>query len=96
MEYLKYGISDHFIKHTDAISDKKLNRIRRFSTVTMLSKTDDLEGGDLLLFDENDDTYNANLEVGETVLFYSSTPHQVTPITCGGREVLVSWVYDRI
>ena len=96
MEYLKYGISDHFKKHTDVISDKKLNRIRRFSTVTMLSKTHDLEGGDLLLFDENDDIYNANLEVGETVLFYSSTPHRVTPITCGGREVLVSWVYDLI
>jgi predicted 2-oxoglutarate/Fe(II)-dependent dioxygenase YbiX len=96
MEYLKYGISDHFKKHIDNSPNKKSTKIRRFSTITMLSKTDDLEGGDLLLFDENDDTYNASLEVGETILFYSSTLHQVTPITCGGREVLVSWVYDRI
>ena len=55
-----------------------------------------MEGGDLLLFDKNDYKYSAELDVGETVVFYSSTDHQVTPITCGGREVLVSWVYDRI
>jgi predicted 2-oxoglutarate/Fe(II)-dependent dioxygenase YbiX len=96
MEYLKYGISDHFIKHNDVIPDLNHRRIRRFSAITMLSKTDDMEGGDLLLFDKNDYKYSAELDVGETVIFYSSTQHQVTPITCGGREVLVSWVYDRI
>ena len=93
MEYLKYGISDHFVRHDDVLVSKNP---RRFSAITMLSKTDDLEGGDLLLFDKNDYKYSAELDVGETVVFYPSTQHQVTPITCGGREVLVSWVYDRI
>lgn len=93
IEYLQYGIGGHFVKHDDVVPMKNP---RRFSTVTMLSKTDDMEGGDLLLFDKNDNIYNVSLNVGETVVFYSSILHQVTPITCGGREVLVSWVYDRI
>jgi|TARA_R110000772_G_scaffold221174_1_gene331572 predicted 2-oxoglutarate/Fe(II)-dependent dioxygenase YbiX len=93
IEYLKYGISDHFKKHSDVIS--KVNK-RRFSTITMLSKTDNIKGGDLLLYDNNLYKYDVDLQIGETVVFYSDTIHEVTPITCGGREVLVSWVYDRI
>jgi predicted 2-oxoglutarate/Fe(II)-dependent dioxygenase YbiX len=95
LEYLKYGISGHFRPHDDVLPNEKQNRIRRFTTVTLLSKTDDLEGGNLMVFDENKNAINTNLEVGETVLFYSSTTHQVTPITKGGREVLVAWIYDR-
>jgi len=92
LQYLKYGISDHFKAHSDVVNGKKP---RRFSTVTMLSKTEDLEGGDLIIFDEDGNEINTNIDVGETVVFYSSTLHQVTPITKGGREVLVGWIYDR-
>ena len=95
LEYLKYGISGHFKPHDDILPNEKQNRIRRFTTVTLLSKTNDLEGGNLMVFDENVNAINTKLEVGETVLFYSSTTHQVTPITKGGREVLVAWIYDR-
>jgi predicted 2-oxoglutarate/Fe(II)-dependent dioxygenase YbiX len=94
MEYLKYGPTDHFKKHNDSIHNKDPRKIRRFSTVTLLSKTEDLEGGNLIIFDKYDSKLEANLEVGETVLFYSSTFHKVTPITKGGREVLVGWIYD--
>jgi len=94
-EYLKYKIAGHFKPHTDVIPPKIKNKVRRFTAVTLLSKTDDLEGGDLMVFDENKNAINTTLEVGETVLFYSSTLHQVTPITKGGREVLVAWIYDR-
>ncbi len=94
MEYLKYGPADHFKKHSDAIYDKNPKEIRRFTTVTLLSKTEDLEGGNLIIFDKYDSKLEANLEVGETVLFYSSTFHKVTPIIKGGREVLVGWIYD--
>ena len=95
LEYLKYGILGHFRPHNDVVPNKKQNKIRRFTTVTLLSKTDDLEGGNLMVFDENANAINTKLEVGETVLFCSSTTHQVTPITKGGREVLVAWIYDR-
>lgn len=95
LEYLQYGISGHFNPHNDVIPNKNPNRVRRFTSVTLLSKTDDLQGGDLLVFDENKNAINTMLKVGETVLFYSSTMHQVTPITKGSREVLVAWIYDR-
>lgn len=95
LEYLKYGISGHFKPHDDVLPNKNSRRIRRFTSVTLLSKTDDLVGGNLMVFDENANAINTNLEVGETVLFYSSTTHQVTPIKKGGREVLVAWIYDR-
>jgi hypothetical protein len=94
MEYLKYGIGGRFKPHDDAIKHKDPRRIRRFSTVTLLSKSDDLEGGELIIFDKYNNELKTNLEVGETVVFYSSTFHKVTPITKGGREVLVGWIYD--
>lgn len=95
LEYLKYEISGRFKKHTDAVPDKNHKRIRRFSLVTLLSKTDDLEGGDLILYDENENTLDTKLEVGETIIFYSTTFHKVTPITKGGREVLYAALYDK-
>jgi PKHD-type hydroxylase len=95
LEYLKYELTGHFETHHDIIYDKNPRRIRRFTSITLLSKTNNLEGGDLIIFDDNENAININLEVGETVLFHSSTLHQVTPITKGGREVLVAWIYDR-
>jgi predicted 2-oxoglutarate/Fe(II)-dependent dioxygenase YbiX len=95
LEYLKYKISGHFKPHHDAIPNENPKKIRRFTTITLLSKTDDLEGGDLIVFDGNTNPINTMLEVGETILFYSTTYHQVTPIKKGGREVLVAWIYDR-
>lgn len=92
LEHLEYGINGHFKAHIDVVSSKSP---RRFSTVTLLSKTEDLEGGDLIVYDKDENQINTNLEVGETVLFYSTTVHKVTPITKGGREVLVGWIYDR-
>jgi hypothetical protein len=95
LEYLKYGISGHFKPHTDTIQNENPKRIRIFTTITLLSKTQDLEGGDLILFDKNLNEVNTNIDVGETIIFSSSTLHQVTPITKGGREVLVGWIYYR-
>jgi predicted 2-oxoglutarate/Fe(II)-dependent dioxygenase YbiX len=95
LEYLKYKIAGHFKPHHDAIPNKNPKKVRRFTTVTLLSKTEDLEGGDLIVFDSNRNPVDTRLQVGETILFYSTTHHQVTPITKGGREVLVAWIYDR-
>jgi predicted 2-oxoglutarate/Fe(II)-dependent dioxygenase YbiX len=94
MEYLKYGIGGKFNKHQDVIRREDPKMMRRFSTVTLLSKSNDLEGGELIIYDKYDNKLKTNLEVGETVVFYSSTPHKVTPITKGSREVLVGWIYD--
>lgn len=93
LEYLSYGISDHFKIHQDA-GHGSFEPVRRFTSITMLSKTDDMIGGQLSVFD-NDEEHVIDLQVGETVLFFSTAWHQVTAVTQGGREVLVAWVYDR-
>tara|TARA_R110000868_G_scaffold280521_2_gene540682 strand:- start:5188 stop:5730 length:543 start_codon:yes stop_codon:yes gene_type:complete len=95
LEYLKYGLTDHFAPHQDAVKDGNKSTARQLTTITMLTKTDDMVGGELILFDSNGAKYNTDLQVGETVVFHSFTFHQVLPITCGGREVLVSWLYNK-
>lgn len=98
MEHLDYGISDHFAAHQDAHpGDKHPPRFtRRFTSITMLSKTDDMEGGELIVLDGWDgDEHPVNLQPGETVVFFSTMWHKVTPLTKGGREIIIAWVYDR-
>lgn len=95
LEYLRYGLSDHFQKHQDVGFKTKKKSPRRYTSITMLSKTDDMVGGQLSVFEE-DKEHVVDLQVGETVVFYSSTWHQVTAVTKGGREVLVAWVYDKL
>ena len=95
MEYLRYGLTDHFRKHQDVGYNSNKKQPRRYTSITMLSKTDDMVGGQLSVFEE-DKEHVVDLQVGETVVFYSSTWHQVTAVTKGGREVLVAWVYDKL
>jgi len=92
--YLIYNEGDHFKRHKDLI-DKPGKPKRVFTTSTLISQSDDLEGGDLIVFDEEDNAINTSLEVGETVFFLPTTYHQVTPVTKGTREVLVAWIYEK-
>lgn len=92
--YLIYNEGDHFKRHKDLI-DKDGQAKRAFTTSTLISQSDDFEGGDLIVFDENDNAINTSLEVGETVFFLPTTYHQVTPVTKGTREVLVAWIFKK-
>ena len=89
-DYLKYGVDDHFEKHKDQIGDDKVNRV--FSTSTIIEVSDDLEGGDFIIYDELDTEIRTSLEVGETIFFPSDKFHKVTPVTKGERSVLVAWI----
>tara|TARA_R110000822_G_scaffold175029_1_gene314621 strand:- start:1197 stop:1754 length:558 start_codon:yes stop_codon:yes gene_type:complete len=95
--YLCYGVGGHFKKHRDYINSNNNNKYsnRVFSTITLINKSSNLEGGDLLIWDDNEEAQASiiELEVGETVIFHSMRFHQVTPIVRGTREVLVSWIY---
>ena len=68
-DYLKYGVNDHFTKHKDTIADDE--KIRVFSTSTIIEVSDDLEGGDFIMYDELDTEIKTSLEVGETIFFLS-------------------------
>lgn len=99
--YLIYEVGDHFSRHRDFLihesrvkgaKGKILHPQRYLSTSTLISESSDFEGGELILYDDDSDIeIDPKLEVGETVIFNSITPHQVKPVTKGRREVLVAW-----
>ena len=89
-DYLKYGVNDHFVKHRDEVGDDKKSRV--FSTSTIIEVSNDLEGGDFIIYDELDTEIKTSLEVGETIFFRSNRFHKVTPVTKGERSVLVAWI----
>ena len=94
--YLKYGEGDKFTKHKDVIpADNANEKIRIFSTSTIISKTDDLVGGEFIIYDNYNIGHEVNLEVGETIFFDSNRHHEVAPVISGVREVLVAWIYER-
>tara|TARA_R100000081_G_C4779219_1_gene150440 strand:+ start:24 stop:554 length:531 start_codon:yes stop_codon:yes gene_type:complete len=92
--YLIYNVGDHFKWHRDVIKAKD-NKVRRFSTTTVLSLSDDLEGGDFGIKDGTGFEVKVNLQERDTLLFESNTEHQVYPVTKGKRVVLVAWIYDK-
>ena len=92
--YLIYNEGDHFKRHRDRF--KQNNRPERlYSTSTLISQSADFEGGELIIYDDNDNPINTDLQVGETAFFDSFTPHQVNPVTKGTREVLVAWIFKK-
>ena len=95
--YLKYGQGDHFIRHQDHVKKdgERDPNGRVFSTSTIINKSDDLQGGDFIIWDQYNAEHNISLDVGETVFFSSFTAHQVRKVLQGNREVLVAWIYKR-
>ena len=90
--YLIYNEGDHFKKHRDVLP---ADNPRIFSTSTIISYTDDFEGGEFGIW--SDDGYSSivDLQPGETIFFDSNTQHQVFPVKKGTREVLVAWIYKK-
>ena len=98
MQYLKYGEGDHFVRHRDHIEDKKPGKSGRvFSTSTIIRVTEDLEGGEFVIWTPSEDYMQTlDLDVGETIFFDSkTTPHQINKVTAGQREVLVCWIHKK-
>ena len=95
--YLKYGEGDHFVRHRDhiRINGERDPNGRVFSTSTIISKSDDLRGGDFIIWDQYNAEHNISLDVGETIFFSSFRDHQVNKVLQGNREVLVAWIYKR-
>jgi Rps23 Pro-64 3,4-dihydroxylase Tpa1-like proline 4-hydroxylase len=91
--YLQYNKGDFFTRHRDVIEEDHPKLIRRFSTTTLISESDDFEGGEFLLWDKSDGpSIEIKLEAGETLLFESTKVHEVKPVTKGTREALISWI----
>tara|TARA_B100000073_G_scaffold186327_1_gene154270 strand:+ start:193 stop:573 length:381 start_codon:yes stop_codon:yes gene_type:complete len=56
--------------------------------VTLLYKSDDLEGGDLIV-----DGKQIDMEVGDTYTYLPEQKHEVTEVNKGVRRVLISWFH---
>jgi len=64
---------------------------RKISMVVQLSDPDEYEGGDLVFYIKNTETFVPKKK-GAVVLFPSFFLHKVTPVTKGLRKSLVAWV----
>lgn len=91
-----YRKGSRFLRHIDNYNGRDIDpdKLRIHSTSTILYKSDDLVGGDLILYDSKDDDVGTkvDIDVGETVLFYPDRWHEVTEITQGVRICLISWL----
>ena len=114
IDLLEYVKGDHFSLHKDTFSGKKelleLNPKlkdlakqthlydREVSTSTLIYTSNNLEGGELYLFEdkERNGSQVIDLKVGETVAFPSNTFHEVTKVTEGRRVSLVAWFRKRL
>jgi len=93
IQALKYGPGGHFVKHNDTLDVNR--KPRTTTTITLLHKSDDLEGGDLILYGDKPGlpALNTALELYESIVFPSSHFHECTTITKGERIALVTWVH---
>ena len=92
LDLLIYNVGSRFREHTDNGGQAKQ---RIHSTSTLLEISDDLVGGDLVLYEDGElnGATNVELKVGETVLFDSLNQwHEVTEVTQGKRICLVAWL----
>tara|TARA_A100001037_G_C15120833_1_gene623723 strand:+ start:138 stop:776 length:639 start_codon:yes stop_codon:yes gene_type:complete len=103
-DLLYYGKGQHFSLHRDNDSKDPTANVggagRNWSCSTLIHQSEDLEGGDLLVYGpfspERRETRPRviRLNIGQSVFFPSHWYHEVTPVTKGERIVLVSWLGD--
>ena len=95
MDILLYEVGEFFMKHKDY---SKYAPQRELSVITLLDRSDDLEGGDLLIYHQRADKIHRGksipkLNIGESIIFNSSTYHEVTKVTRGWRKSSITWLY---
>lgn len=81
-----YTVGDEFGKHIDTGYP-----IKEWNIGIVLN--DDFEGGDYILYDENDNPIVIDKKVGNVCIYQSQVPHQVTPITRGERWAIAMFIH---
>jgi len=97
MEFIHYkGVGQKFGAHNDDNAEGS-NHNRLYTTVTMIQKSEDLEGGSLIVwippneFGDHGPTHIIDLEPFETIIFPSYFMHEVTALVKGDRRILICW-----
>jgi hypothetical protein len=81
-----YTKGDEFGKHIDTGTP-----IKEWNVGIILNE--DFEGGDYLVFDENDEPIVIDKKIGNVCIYQSQTPHQVTPIAKGERWAIAMFIH---
>lgn len=95
LQYTEYDAEykGHYGCHKDVAYDGIMAR-RKLSFVIQMTEESSYEGGELLLYPNSIDNYIvAPKKRGTIIVFPSYTLHQITPVTKGIRNSLVSWVH---
>ena len=83
--FLRYSIGSYAVVHRD-------NPITVDGTaITLLDRSDDLEGGDIITVGEDKQRKTIPQLVGQTVYYDSAVIHGVSKVTKGTRIVLITW-----
>lgn len=79
-------------RHKDAGGSEGL-RGRKISVSLQLTDSNEYEGGNLMLYPREDIEIQGFREAGTITVFLSTIMHEVTPVTKGTRNSLVTWVH---
>lgn len=71
--------------------NQNIESIRKLSFSLQLSDSDEYEGGQFQLMDENGKSYFAPKKKGVLIVFDSRAPHRVRKVTKGVRKSIVGW-----
>jgi hypothetical protein len=89
---LRYDIGQQFKKHRDNGGAHGKKYEKRYKTVIIqLSNEDEYEGGDLVIYNNNEEV-TASKEIGNTIIFHSSLEHELKKLTNGRRYCVVFWL----
>lgn len=88
LQFTTYGKDEKYTKHTDRLFSSV---IRKLSFSIQLTDPEKYEGGDLVLYDANEET-KMNRKQGTIIVFPSFLPHEVKPVIKGERDALVGWI----
>lgn len=90
-EWVRYFPGQQFKKHRDDNPEGSAHN-RYFTCVTMIEKSDDLEGGKLKVWlPTTDIEIEVDLEPFETIMFPAWFQHEATEVKKGKRVILISW-----
>lgn len=86
---LEYYENSFTCTHVDLIGDEETNSI---TTVTLLHKSNDLLGGEILITDKKEKSIVIlNQDIGEIISYSHRVPHGVSKVLKGTRRVLINW-----
>ena len=93
IQFLLYeGKNTGYKWHSDISAPESNTGFRKLSIVLCLSSKDDYDGGELqLILDGHKEMETLKLDMGDCVIFPSTTLHRVRPLKSGERTTIVGW-----